>query len=142
MTLFLGAWMLLVTMSLSAWAMLSSDAADACCCTDMSEKTHLDARHSCQQVQSSAKATLAGECTMSRSGAHCPCVIEQGDGAPVDAALALGSTTYSFAPAIVGALPAQITIPQPRAPSSPRSAWLYSHSPPQPLYLRHQTFLI
>lgn len=86
--------------------------------------------------------SVAGECTMSRSGADCPCVIEQGDGAPVDAALALGSTTYSFAPAIVGALPAQITIPQPRAPSSPRSAWLYSHSPPQPLYLRHQTFLI
>lgn|GEM_PF-4252353 len=135
MTLFLGVWMMLVATSASAWAMMGAEvAADSCCCGEMSEKTHSDGQHPCEMAQSSDASTPAS--------ADCPCVIEQGDGLPVDAALALGSTTFSFAPAIVGALPAQISIPQPRAPSAPRSAWLYSHSPPQPLYLRHQTFLI
>lgn len=141
MTLFLGAWMMLMTASAGAWAM--DGAQDECCCGDMSGDMHADEdAPPCEMMRSPSQSRLAGDCMMSKSGEHCSCQIEQGGGAPVSDALALSSTTFSFAPAIVGALSPHISIPQPRAPSAQRSTWLFSHSPPEPLYLRHQTFLI
>jgi hypothetical protein len=143
----LGVLMGLTVAMASASALQSVSEEHSCCCDHeaMKASTH-DASTSepCEhQAAQSAHATRSDEpCKMAGPSEGCPCGIDSDDNTPVGDSVALGAHTFSFAPAVAATLHPQLDLPLARAPSAMSSEWLYGQSPPEHLYILHQTFLI
>jgi hypothetical protein len=151
-TLMLGVLMGLMVAMASASALQSVSEEHSCCCDHEAMKASKhDASTSepCEhQAAESAHAARTDQsktskpCKMAGPSEGCPCGIDSGDNTPVGDSVALGANTFSFAPAVAATLHPQLDLPLARAPSAVSSEWLYGQSPPEHLFLLHQTFLI
>jgi hypothetical protein len=142
-TIMLGVLAGLTVAMTSASALQSASSGHSCCCdsSDQKSKHEASAKTDCEhQVAKAAHAS--NPCKMAGPSGDCQCHVDSGDNAPAGDSVALSANTFSFAPAVAATLHPQLDIPLARAPSAVSSDWLDSHSPPEHLFLLHQTFLI
>jgi hypothetical protein len=142
-TIVMGVLVGLTVAMTSASALQSASEGHSCCCEPSSTETPKDeaSTHDGCQHQKAKAEQATKPCQMTAPAEGCQCHIDSDDNAPAGDTVALGAGTYSFAPAVAATLHPQLDIPLARAPSAVSSDWLYGHSPPEPLYLLHQTFL-
>lgn len=144
--LFLGVFSLGTLLLGVAWAEPGHD--HSCCCDAMPNA----GMHKMSTKSACAMAGTPHDGVRNPVQAHlcfgmgmpldCQCQIEQGQPLPSEGALALTSSTVTFAVATAHIPFPQINIPLARAPDAPPIKGFGAYPPPEPIYLLNRTLLI